>query len=38
MIFKGNVAQAHGRVGTFVPGFGVTIAEAVGRTPRGGGS
>ncbi|MCU4180172.1 patatin-like phospholipase family protein [Bosea sp. BH3] len=29
MIFKGNIAQAHGRVGTFVPGFGVTIAEAV---------
>jgi uncharacterized protein len=29
MIFKGSVAQAHGRVGTFVPGFGVTIADAV---------
>jgi len=29
MIFKGNVAQAHGRVGTFTPGFGVSIAEAV---------
>jgi patatin-like phospholipase/acyl hydrolase len=29
MIFKGSVAQAHGRVGTFVPGFGVTISEAV---------
>ncbi|NTW88590.1 MAG: patatin-like phospholipase family protein [Desulfobulbaceae bacterium] len=29
MIFKGSVAQAHGRVGTFVPGFGVSIAEAV---------
>jgi predicted acylesterase/phospholipase RssA len=29
MIFKGNIAQAHGRRGTFVPGFGVTIAEAV---------
>ncbi len=29
MIFKGNVAQAHGRVGTFVPGFGVSIADAV---------
>ena len=29
MIFKGNVAQAHGRVGTFVPGFGVAIADAV---------
>lgn len=29
MIFKGSVAQAHGRVGTFVPGFGVCIADAV---------
>lgn len=29
MIFKGSVAQAHGRVGTFVPGFGVPIGEAV---------
>ncbi len=29
MIFKGSVAQAHGRVGTFTPGFGVSIAEAV---------
>lgn len=29
MIFKGNVAQAHGRIGTFKPGFGVSIAEAV---------
>ncbi len=29
MIFKGSVAQAHGRVGTFVPGFGVTIGDAV---------
>lgn len=29
MIFKGNVDQAHGRVGTFVPGFGVSIADAV---------
>jgi predicted acylesterase/phospholipase RssA len=29
MIFKGSVSQAHGRVGTFVPGFGVTIADAV---------
>lgn len=29
MIFKGSVAQAHGRVGTFVPGFGVPIREAV---------
>jgi predicted acylesterase/phospholipase RssA len=29
MIFKGNVAQAHGRVDTFVPGFGVSIADAI---------
>lgn len=29
MIFKGSVAQAHGRAGTFVPGFGVSIADAV---------
>jgi predicted acylesterase/phospholipase RssA len=29
MIFKGNVAQAHGRQSTFVPGFGCTIAAAV---------
>lgn len=29
MIFKGSVAQAHGRVGTFTPGFGVTMADAV---------
>jgi predicted acylesterase/phospholipase RssA len=29
MIFKGSQAQAHGRVGTFVPGFGVTISDAV---------
>jgi predicted acylesterase/phospholipase RssA len=29
MIFKGSVAQAHGRIGTFKPGFGVTISEAV---------
>jgi predicted acylesterase/phospholipase RssA len=29
MIFKGNVAQAHGRVGTFAPGFGCTISDAV---------
>lgn len=29
MIFKGSVAQAHGRLGTFKPGFGCTIAEAV---------
>lgn len=29
MIFKGGVAQAHGRTATFVPGFGVSIADAV---------
>lgn len=29
MIFKGNVAQAHGRASSFVPGFGVSIADAV---------
>jgi predicted acylesterase/phospholipase RssA len=29
MIFKGSLAQAHGRTGTFTPGFGCTIADAV---------
>lgn len=29
MIFKANVGQAHGRTGTFVPGFGCTISDAV---------
>ena len=29
MIFKASVAQAHGRIGTFVPGFGVPIGQAV---------
>jgi uncharacterized protein len=29
MIFKANVNQAHGRAGTFKPGFGVSIADAV---------
>jgi uncharacterized protein len=29
MIFKGNVQQALGSVGTFAPGFGVLIADAV---------
>jgi predicted acylesterase/phospholipase RssA len=29
MIFKGTVDQAHGMTGTFVPGFGCTIADAV---------
>ena len=29
MIFKASVAQAHGRISTFVPGFGCTISDAV---------
>jgi patatin-like phospholipase/acyl hydrolase len=29
MIFKGSITQAHGRAGTFVPGFGCTISDAV---------
>lgn len=29
MIFKGSAEQAHGRVSTFIPGFGVSIADAV---------
>lgn len=29
MIFKSDVAQAHGRQGTFVPGFGCKVADAV---------
>lgn len=29
LIFKGNTAQAHGRLATFVPGFGCSIADAV---------
>lgn len=29
MIFKGNVAQAHGQIPSFVPGFGVSISKAV---------
>lgn len=29
MIFKADVAQAHGRHSTFVPGFGCTVADAV---------
>ena len=29
MIFKGSITQAHGRFGTFVPGFGVPIGPAV---------
>lgn len=29
MIFKSSIAQAHGRVGSFLPGFGISIADAV---------
>lgn len=29
MIFKGDISQAHGREATFVPGFGVPIADAI---------
>ena len=29
MIFKASIDQAHGRTGTFVPGFGCTIGDAV---------
>lgn len=29
MIFKGNIFQAHGRHGSFVPGFGVKVGDAV---------
>jgi len=29
MIFKTDVKQAHGRKGTFIPGFGVSVADAV---------
>jgi uncharacterized protein len=29
LIFKGDVAQAHGRKASFVPGFGVPLGEAV---------
>ncbi|MBI5313465.1 MAG: patatin-like phospholipase family protein [Methylocystis sp.] len=29
MIFKASIAQAHGRVGTFAPGFGCKIGDAV---------
>lgn len=29
MIFKGNIAQAHGRKASFAPGFGVKIGDAV---------
>jgi len=29
MIFKGDITQAHGMKGSFIPGFGVTIADAV---------
>jgi predicted acylesterase/phospholipase RssA len=29
MIFKSSAAQAHGRTGTFTPGFGVKVADAI---------
>jgi len=29
MIFKTSIDQAHGRLGTFFPGFGVTVSDAV---------
>ncbi len=29
MIFKGSIAQAHGRHGSFIPGFGVKVGDAV---------
>jgi predicted acylesterase/phospholipase RssA len=29
MIFKTSIEQAHGRMGTFLPGFGVTVSDAV---------
>ena len=29
MIFKTSIEQAHGRTGTFSPGFGVTVSDAV---------
>ena len=29
MIFKNDLAQVHGRTGTFIPGFGCTIGDAV---------
>jgi uncharacterized protein len=29
MIFKGSIDQAHGREGTFTPGFGVAMADAL---------
>lgn len=29
MIFKGSIGQAHGSKGTFSPGFGVSVADAV---------
>lgn len=29
MIFKGSIQQAHGSKGTFVPGFGVSVSDAV---------
>lgn len=32
MVFKNSVQQSHGRAATFKPGFGCTIAEAVGAS------
>ena len=29
MIFKASIDQAHGRTGTFLPGFGCKIGDAV---------
>jgi uncharacterized protein len=29
MIFKTSIEQAHGRIGTFSPGFGVRVSDAV---------
>ena len=29
MVFKAHIGQAHGRMGTFAPGFGCTISDAV---------
>jgi hypothetical protein len=32
MIFKTSIEQAHGRMGTFSPGFGVKVSDAVQAT------
>jgi hypothetical protein len=34
MIFKTSIEQAHGRMGTFSPGFGCTVSDAVQRRVR----